>query len=75
MKLFLLLYEMAELTLKLRLEIEKTHSALEKACEYITEKHGTCPLDLYNAESVCQEKECDNNMAKCWKKYFLQENK
>ena len=47
-------------------------SALKKACIAYAEFTGSCPFDMHNCE-LAKCRDCDDNAAECWQKYFLWE--
>lgn len=46
--------------------------ALHLACDHVAEREGTCPYDLYDVEARDCLRECDDDMARCWRIYFME---
>lgn len=43
---------------------------LDRACSFIAEQLGTCPLDMFDFQAKDCDSECDDTYAGCWKRYF-----
>lgn len=56
-------------------EINKLNNVIDKATKYIEEITGNCPYDTFDCQVRDCENECKNQMAECWKEYFMKEDK
>ena len=54
-------------------EINKLNNVIDKLTKYIEELTGSCPYDTFDYQVRDCEKECKNQMAECWKEYFMKQ--
>lgn len=53
---------------------ERLEQALERACKFVEDATGSCPIGLErNFDYDYCEEHCRNDFAECWKEYFLEE--
>ena len=55
-------------------EVERLRKALHLACVMIDNQFDTCPLDMHEWEG-CLHDSCQNEMAECCQRYFLEKVK
>ena len=52
-------------------EMDALRAALVCASDYVENISGTCPLDAVAGYECPHQKDCSNEMATCWREYFL----
>lgn len=56
-------------------EINKLNNVIDRTTKYIEELIGSCPFDTFDWKEKDCKKECKDQMAECWKEYFIKEDK
>ena len=47
-----------------------TDKALQKACAFIADHFGSCPLDHFKKFTQCKKEECSDDISACWELHF-----
>ena len=51
----------------------KLKDVIDRTTKYIEELIGSCPYDTFDYQVKDCEKECKDQMAECWKEYFMKQ--
>ena len=55
------------------IEINKLNNVIDRTTKYIEELTGSCPYDTFDCQVRDCDNECKDQMAECWKEYFMKE--
>lgn len=53
--------------------INKQEKVIDRMAKYIEELIGSCPYDTFDYQVRDCQKECKDQMAECWKEYFMED--